>query len=181
MRYKIIRSDRKTVALQVKAGEVIVRAPLKMTREEISRFVDEHRDWINKKLATSVGKPSGPIITEEGIRLLTERAHEIIPPRVAYYASLVGVDYNHIAIRHQKTKWGSCSGKKNLNFNCLLLLTPTEVMDSVIVHELCHLKHMNHSKEFYNEVLRVCPDYKKHDRWLKENGGDLIRRLPNKK
>lgn len=181
MQYRIIRSDRKTVALQVKAGEVIVRAPRAMTREEIADFVARHEDWIRKKLAIFPKKLSGPVITEEGIRLLTERAHEMIPPRVKYYASLIGVDYNRVTIRHQKTKWGSCSGKKNLNFNCLLLLTPTEVMDSVIVHELCHLKHMNHSKEFYNEVLRVCPDYKKHNRWLKVNGAGIIRRLPNEK
>ena len=180
MQYRIIRSDRKTVALQVKSGEVTVRAPRAMRDEEIADFVARHEDWIRKKLATFAGKPSGPRITEEGMRLLVKRAHEIIPPRVKYYASLIGVDYNRIAIRHQKTKWGSCSGKKNLNFNCLLLLTPTEVMDSVIVHELCHLKYMNHSKEFYNEVLRVCPNYKKYDRWLKQNGGDLIRRMPNK-
>ena len=180
MQYSIIRSDRKTVALQVKSGEVIVRAPRAMTREEISAFVDKHRDWINKKLVMFSKSPSGPAITEEGIALLSTRARAIIPPRVAYYASVIGVDYNRVTIRHQKTKWGSCSGKKNLNFNCLLLLTPTEVMDSVIVHELCHLKHMNHSKAFYNEVLRVCPDYKKHDRWLKQNGGDLIRRMLKK-
>ena len=177
MQYRIIKSDRKTVALQVKAGEVIVRAPRIMTREEIAEFVARHADWINKKLAMFEKATSAPAITEEGINLLTERARAIIPPRVAYYASLIGVDYNRVTIRHQKTKWGSCSGKKNLNFNCLLLLTPTEVMDSVIVHELCHLKHMNHSKAFYNEVLRVCPDYKKHDRWLKQNGGGIIRRM----
>ena len=180
MQYRVIKSDRKTVALQIKAGEVIVRAPRAMKQNEIAAFVARHEDWIRKKLATLKKESSGPAITEEGMRLLTKRAHEIIPPRVKYYASLIGVDYNRIAIRHQKTKWGSCSGKKNLNFNCLLLLTPTEVMDSVIVHELCHLKHMNHSKEFYNEVLRVCPDYKKHDRWLKQNGGNLIRRMPQK-
>lgn len=177
MQYRIIKSDRKTVALQIKNGEVIVRAPRAMRDDEIAAFVARHADWIRKKLATVVGKPSGPAITEEGLRLLTKRAHEIIPPRVKHYAALVGVDYNRVTIRHQKTKWGSCSGKKNLNFNCLLLLTPTEVMDSVIVHELCHLKHMNHSKEFYNEVLRVCPNYKKYDRWLKQNGGGIMRRM----
>ena len=180
MQYRIIRSDRKTVALQIKAGEVIVRAPFAMTREEIASFVARHEDWIRKKLVTFAGKPSGPTITEEGIRLLTERAHEIIPPRVKHYAALIGVDYNRVTIRHQKTKWGSCSGKKNLNFNCLLLLTPTEVMDSVIIHELCHLKYMNHSKEFYNEVLRVCPNYKTYDRWLKKNGAGIIRRMVHK-
>ena len=180
MQYRVIKSDRKTVALQIKAGEVIVRAPRAMRQDEIADFVARHEDWIRKKLAMFSKKPSGPVITEEGINLLTERARAIIPPRVAYYASLIGVDYNRVTIRHQKTKWGSCSGKKNLNFNCLLLLTPTEVMDSVIIHELCHLKHMNHSKEFYNEVLRVCPNYKKYDRWLKQNGGNLIRRMPQK-
>ena len=180
MQYRIIRSDRETVALQIKAGEVIVRAPYSMTDADIAAFVARHEDWARKKLAVMQAKPSGPMLTEEGIRLLTERARDIIPPRVAYYASLIGVDYNRVTVRHQKTKWGSCSGKKNLNFNCLLLLTPTEVMDSVIVHELCHLKHMDHSKEFYQEVLRVYPDYKKHDRWLKQNGGNLIRRLPKK-
>lgn len=180
MQYRIIRSDRKTVALQIKSGEVIVRAPRAMTREEIADFVARHREWINKKLAVFSGKPSGPPITEEGIRLLTDRARDMIPPRVAYYASLIGVDYNRVTIRHQKTKWGSCSGKKNLNFNCLLLLTPTEVMDSVIVHELCHLKHMNHSKEFYEEVLRVCPNYKQYNRWLKQNGAGIIRRMAHK-
>ena len=180
MQYRIIRSDRETVALQIKAGEVIVRAPHSMTQEDIAAFVARHEDWAHKKLAAMQAKPSGPTITEEGIRLLTERARDIIPPRVAYYASLIGVEYNRVTVRHQKTKWGSCSGKKNLNFNCLLLLTPTEVMDSVIVHELCHLKHMDHSKEFYQEVLRVCPDYKKHNRWLKQNGGGIIRRLPQK-
>ncbi len=180
MQYRIIKSDRKTVALQVKAGEVTVRAPRAMTREEIAAFVARHEDWIRKKLATFGEKPSGPPITEEGIRLLTERARDVIPPRVKYYASLIGVDYNRVTIRHQKTKWGSCSGRKNLNFNCLLLLTPTEVMDSVIVHELCHLKFMNHSKEFYNEVLRVCPNYKTYDRWLKQNGAGIIRRMAHK-
>ena len=178
MQYRVIKSDRKTVALQIKSGEVIVRAPRAMRQEEIASFVARHEDWIRKKLATVKKEPSGPPLTEEGVRFLTERARAIIPPRVKYYAALVGVDYNRVTIRHQKSKWGSCSGKKNLNFNCLLLLMPIEVMDSVIVHELCHLKHMNHSKEFYNEVLRVYPDYKKHDRWLKQNGSGIMRRLP---
>ena len=180
MQYRIIRSDRKTVALQIKAGEVVVRAPHAMRDDEIAAFVARHEDWIRKKLDAFPKKPNGPAITEEGMRLLVKRAHEIIPPRVQYYAAIIGVEYNRIAIRHQKTKWGSCSGKKNLNFNCLLLLTPTEVMDSVIIHELCHLKHMNHSKEFYNEVLRVCPDYKTHNLWLKKNGPGIIRRMTEK-
>ncbi|MBR4241372.1 MAG: M48 family metallopeptidase, partial [Eubacterium sp.] len=75
------------------------------------------------------------------------------------------------------TKWGSCSSKGNLNFNCLLMLTPPEVIDSVVVHELCHRKEMNHSKRFYDEVLRVYPDYKKWNKWLKDNGSAIMNRM----
>ena len=179
MQYRIIRSDRKTVALQVKGGEVTVRAPYAMRDHEIAAFVAKNEEWIRKKLKALPAKASGSRLTDEDIKKLTARARTVIPVRAQYYAALLGVQYNRITVRHQKTKWGSCSGKGNLNFNCLLLLMPTEVMDCVIVHELCHLKHMNHSKEFYNEVLRVCPDYKKHNRWLKENGAGIIRRMIN--
>ena len=82
-----------------------------------------------------------------------------------------------VTIRNQKSKWGSCSSKGNLNFNCLLMLTPPEVLDSVVVHELCHLKEMNHSPRFYAEVRRVFPDYDKWDRWLKEHGAAIMRRM----
>ena len=108
---------------------------------------------------------------------MADRALEVIPRRAAYYAPLVGVQYGRITIRNQRTRWGSCSGKRNLNFNCLLMLAPPEVVDSVVVHELCHLKEMNHSPRFYAEVLRVFPDYRKWDKWLKENGAALLARM----
>ena len=108
------------------------------------------------------------------IRQLADKALEIIPGRVNYYAPLVGVTYGRITIRNQRSKWGSCSSKGNLNFNCLLMLTPPEVIDSVVVHELCHRKEMNHSDRFYSEVLRVFPDYWKWERWLKDNGNILM-------
>ncbi|MDY3888895.1 MAG: M48 family metallopeptidase, partial [Agathobacter sp.] len=85
---------------------------------------------------------------------------EYIPKRVAYFADIMGVDYGRITIRMQKTRWGSCSSKGNLNFNCLLMLAPPEVIDYVVVHELCHRKEMNHSKAFWREVERVLPDYR---------------------
>ena len=111
------------------------------------------------------------------IEILAKEALRVIPERVAYYAPRVGVRYGRITIRNQRTRWGSCSGKKNLNFNCLLMLTPPEVLDSVVVHELCHILEMNHSKRFYANVLRVYPDYYKQHAWLKENGGALLRRM----
>lgn len=180
MKYKIIRSDRQTVGLEVEAGKVTVRAPRKMSRRDIAAFVKENNAWINQKLKQFPKRVKGSPLSEEDIKALTERAKTIIPPRVQYYAAAIGVNYNRVTIRHQKTKWGSCSGRKNLNFNCLLLFTPVEVMDSVIVHELCHLKHMNHSKDFYDELHRFCPHYDQYDRWLKENGVNIIGRMKDK-
>ena len=93
------------------------------------------------------------------------------------FAPLVGVTYGRITIRSQHTLWGSCSSKGNLNFNCLLMLTPPEVLDYVVVHELCHRKEMNHSARFRAEVEHVLPDYEIQRKWLRENGTALIFRL----
>ena len=181
MDYTLIRSSRRTVALEIREDGLLVRAPMRMTETEIEAFLMKHRRWIfthmeqrsRQKKALEAVEP----LTPEDIRALAQRAGEVIPHRVAHYAPLVGVSYGRITIRAQKTRWGSCSAKGNLNFNCLLMLAPPEVLDSVVVHELCHRKEMDHSDSFYREVLRVCPDYWERHRWLKENGGLLIRRM----
>ncbi|MCI6059573.1 MAG: M48 family metallopeptidase [Dorea sp.] len=180
--YTMIRSDRKTIGLEVKPdGQVIVRAPRRLSESEIRGFVQKHRAWILKhqKMVNERVEKRREIrkLTKQEIQKLADQAVEVIPKRVAYYAPKVGVTYGRITIRNQKTRWGSCSSKGNLNFNCLLMLTPPEVLDSVVVHELCHRKEMNHSKQFYEEVLRVYPDYWKWNRWLKENGSFLLAHL----
>ena len=180
--YKVIRSNRRTIGLEVKGdGQVIVRAPIKLAESEIQRFIEQHEDWIKKHLEMAKQKresrPPAEMLTPAQIQELAEQALEVIPRRVAYYAPKVGVTYGKITIRNQKSRWGSCSSKGNLNFNCLLMLAPPEVLDSVVVHELCHRKEMNHSDRFYKEVLRVFPDYRKCNKWLKENGSQLIRRM----
>lgn len=101
-----------------------------------------------------------PALSHEEIRQLARKAMKVIPERVAYYAPLVGVDYGRITIRNQKTRWGSCSSRGNLNFNCLLMLTPPEIIDYVVVHELCHRKEMNHSPLFWKEVENIL------ERWI---------------
>ena len=93
------------------------------------------------------------------------------------YSLSMGVNPNRITIRNQRTRWGSCSSKGNLNFNCLLSLVPERVMEYVVVHELAHLIEMNHSKRFWKIVEEIIPDYKEQKRWLKENGDGLIRKL----
>ena len=179
MEYKLIRSGRKTLALQIKNGAVIIRAPFKTSKEDIDSFIEKHRGWIEKNLSKMKEREEalGGIrhLSEEDIRALADKAREIVPNRVRFYAEKIGVTYAKITIRKQSTRWGSCSAKGNLNFNCLLMLAPPEVLDSVVVHELCHRKEMNHSKRFYVEVLRAYPEYRKWDRWLKDNGEILMR------
>lgn len=117
-------------------------------------------------------------LTMEAMHKLADKALEIIPSRAAYFAQLVGVTYGRITIRNQKSRWESCSGNGNLNFNCLLMLVPTEVLDYVIVHELCHRKEVNHSQKFWVEVENILPDYRKQKLWLKEHGDEIMMRMP---
>ena len=179
--YTLTRSRRKTISCSIKDGLVIVRAPLRMSEKQIREFLEKHRTWIEKhiekerKLKEEI--KGLPKLTYDEIKQLALEAKAVIPERVRYYAAIIGVTYGRITIRNQKTVWRSCTAKGNLNFNCLLMLTPREVLDSIVVHELCHRKHMNHSQAFYDEVLRTCPDYRKWEKWLKENGKVLLGRM----
>ncbi|MBQ1174910.1 MAG: DUF45 domain-containing protein [Treponema sp.] len=161
--------------------KVIVKVPLGTPIFVAEKFIMEKKDWITKQMAklekqTALADSMGPL-TEEDIKQIKKKAKKVIPERVEHYAKLVGISYNRIFIRLQKSRWGSCSVDGNLNFNCLLVLMPPEVLDSVVVHELCHRKYMNHSREFYDEVLRLFPDYKWCDKWLKQNGGAYFKRV----
>lgn len=177
----IIRSNRKTLSIQLKSGEIIARAPLRMKDKEIYSFIESKKSWIEKNLAKTEEREKAisevQPFTQEEIKALAEKAKTIIPERVRYYAPKIGVTYNRITIRCQRTRWGSCSSKGNLNFNCLLALFPIEVIDSVVVHELCHRKHMNHSPQFYAEIEKVFPDYRRCNKWLKDNGGLYMAKL----
>ena len=183
MNYKveIIRSNRKTLGLEIKPdGRVIARAPYGLKQSEIDKFINEKSSWIDKhllKLQNAQNESNLEKLSADEIQELADKALQYIPKRVEYYAKIIGVDYGRITIRNQRTKWGSCSSKGNLNFNCLLMLTPPEVIDSVVVHELCHRKEMNHSKKFYSEVLRVYPEYQKWNKWLKDNGPAIMGRM----
>ena len=181
MEYEVIRSSRRSFAAQIKQSKLIIRAPLLATDAQVQRFIRQNQHWIDTHLAKAQARQqeleSVHKLTAEEIRKLAKKAKTVIPERVAWYAPLVGVSYGRITIRTQRSRWGSCSGKGNLNFNCLLMLTPPEVLDSVVVHELCHRKEMNHSDRFYAEVLRVFPDYRDRERWLKEHGDELMAML----
>lgn len=181
---EILRSSRKTLAIEVRPdGEIRIRAPRFCTNTEISRFIQKNRNWIAGKLelaeqrqkrrSTSEGQP----FTEQEIRALAKQAMRELPPRLRAFAQRMGVTYGRVTIRNQKTRWGSCSSRGNLNFNCLLMLAPEEVQDYVLVHELAHRIEMNHSPRFWKIVESVLPDYKARKQWLKREGGAIIERL----
>lgn len=181
---RIIRSRRKTIGLQIDDSLAItVKVPFQMSSGEIRRFVERQSGWIGKhceiirKRQEERGGEAEAVLTREEINRLAERALAYIPERVALFAPIVKVSYGRITIRNQRSRWGSCSGKGNLNFNCLLMLMPPEVIDYVVVHELCHRREMNHSADFWRLVEEVLPDYKKHRQWLKENGAAVMRRM----
>ena len=173
--YIIKKSRRTTISVQITPDQkLLVKAPADTRIKEVEEFLREKRDWIIKQInrtkVTSQQAAQMGILSDKEIRKLKRDAKKIIPERVEYYAKLSGITYNRIFIRLQKSRWGSCSVEGNLNFNALLALMPLEVLDSVVVHELCHRRHMDHSKAFYDEVLKIFPDYKKWDKWLKQNG-----------
>ena len=158
MNIAVIRSRRRTLALQVRQnGEVVVRAPLFVREQEVRRFVEEHLNWIEKqqrKLFVAAGQRSEirPLTAAE-LSALREQARRDFTERAKLYAPRVGVTYGRISIRHQKTKWGSCSSGGNLNFNCLLMLAPETVRDY---------------------VERVLPGYREARKWLKTHGQELM-------
>ena len=196
---EVIRSKRKTIAIEInREGRVLVRAPYNVGNLRIREFVESHSGWIEKNLKKikeqrsadhMTGDSDGfdadgiistdnlPELSEADIATLTDTAKVVIPGKAALYAEQIGVTYGRITIRHQKSRWGSCSAKGNLNFNCLLMQAPEEILDYVIIHELCHRKQMNHSSKFWAEVEAVCPDYKKRRRWLKDHGDELMHSL----
>ncbi len=180
MDINIIRSKRRTYAAEIRDCKVIVRAPLWADDAQIGRFVEKHRHWIEVHLQKAQERAAAQELEEKlseaELRALAQQAATVIPERVRFYAQKIGVTYGRITIRSQKTRWGSCSAKGNLNFNCMLMLAPPEVVDSVVVHELCHRKEMNHSPRFYAEGVEAFPEYRKWNKWLKENGAAILRR-----
>lgn len=122
-------------------------------------------------LGRSAEDPRPPVmVLEEWYR---EEAKDFLYERVRHWAEQIGVQYRRMAIKDQRTLWGSCSKDGNLNFNWRLVMAPAEVLDYVVVHELAHLLEMNHSKRFWAVVTRQCPDHKAHRRWLREHSRDL--------
>lgn len=179
---EVRRSKRKSAAIKITADmQIVVFVPLYVSDNEIEKLVISKSKWIDEhmlKVQSTIDERSKlEKITFEQVKELADQAVEYIPKRVKYYAEKENFVYNKITIKNLVSRWGSCSTKGNLNFNCLLMLTPDYVIDYIVVHELCHLREMNHSEKFWTEVEKIMPDYQRAELWLKQNGGNLISRM----
>lgn len=179
---EVRRSKRKSAAIKITADmQIVVFVPLYVSDNEIERLVISKSKWIDEhmlKVQSTIDERSKlEKITFEQVKELADQAVEYIPKRVKYYAEKENFIYNKITIKNLVSRWGSCSTKGNLNFNCLLMLTPDYVIDYIVVHELCHLREMNHSEKFWAEVEKIMPDYQRAELWLKQNSGNLISKM----
>lgn len=166
------RKERKTLSIGIQEdGSLMIKAPLYMNKETIERFLNQKRYWIYKQAKRMEDNRKNQIVySREQESVLRQQARIKLTERTDYYKKILGVEYKRIRIADQKTRWGSCSSTGTISYNWHLVLLPDAILDYVVVHELCHLQHMNHSKDFWDLVECILPDYRSRRKWLKENG-----------
>lgn len=154
LQYEIIYSKIKNVYIQIKDGKVLIKAPKKISKKDLNRIIENKYNWIQKSLEKEKKKQEKrPLYTQEQFKQIIEKnANELI--------KITGLIPNKIRIKDIKYAWGSCSINKNITINQKLISYNERAIRYVILHELCHLEYMNHSKEFWNLVQRYMPEYK---------------------
>lgn len=174
IRILVIRSARKSLGLEVRdANAVLARIPARVSDRELKAFVENHRSWILEKTAVMAereeNRKSTPAPPPELLSKTDRMKIQLkIGKRVRHYCETMGVTVGYVAVKNQKTRWGSCSAKGNVNFNYQLAFLPEELLDYVVIHELAHRRHMDHSRAFWAEVEKYCPDYRERRAALKE-------------
>ena len=168
--YELIRSDRRTIALEVtRDGRVLIRAPRRMAQRDIDAFFDKHRKWLREHLSRQqLWQTAHPEPSDEEQQQLIARAKAELPKKVAHYAGVMGLQPAGISITSARTRFGSCSPKNRLCFSWRLMQYPQEAIDYVVVHELAHLIHRNHGPDFHALVASVLPDHQARRAMLKE-------------
>jgi len=175
--YSLVRSSRKTVALYVRPDASLeVRAPLRVSRAAIDRFVASKERWIGEKRRTALERLerqaafrlSGDDAEKAArIQAYKQRAKQLLPEKTAAFTARMGLKPRAVKINSAKTRWGSCSAQKNINYSWRLVMAEDDVIDYVVVHELAHLREMNHSPRFWAIVAGVLPDYRERQKRLK--------------
>ena len=174
IRVSVIRSARKSLGLEVRdANTVLARIPTRVSDRELKAFVENHRSWILEKTEVMAereeNRKSTPAPPPELLSKTDRMKIQLkIGKRVRHYCATMGVTVGYVTVKNQKTRWGSCSAKGNVNFNYQLAFLPDELLDYVVIHELAHRRHMNHSRAFWAEVEKYCPDYLERREQLKE-------------
>lgn len=168
--YRLIYSNRRTLALQITPdGELVVRAPRRTPERSVRDFVAAHKDWIARNLARQTQRRAAyPEPDDAGAARLRALAKKILPEKVERYARAMGVRPTRITITSAKTRFGSCSGKNAVCFSWRLMQYPDAAIDYVVVHELAHIVHHDHSAAFYAVVGQVLPDYKARQKLLRQ-------------
>ena len=167
--YELIRSHRKTLALEITADcRILVRAPMRLSQARIDAFVEGHADWIARHLERQRQRAAQmpPAPTEDEIEALKKKARSILPEKVAYWSQKMGVTPTGIKITTARKRYGSCSGKNSLCFSCFLMRCPEEAIDLVVVHELCHIRVRNHGPAFYALLEQHLPDHRERKKQL---------------
>lgn len=164
----IIRAKRKTISLSVNDNlQAVVRAPYGVSEKSIKEFVESNSAWLEKAILKKQKQLERYNISDDEKEQLKALAKQVIPERVEYYSRLMNLYPTDVKITSAKKRFGSCNGKNSLCFSYFLMKYPAEAIDYVVVHELAHIKHHNHSKDFYSLIAQYLPDYKKRERMLR--------------
>ena len=171
---EILRSKRRSLALHIQPdGRLIVRAPRFVGQAQVHRFIRQHIAWIEKTRARLIEKRKQAqewrMQFPESDAQYKARALPVLKERCEFFAPLMGVAYQKIGLSNAATRWGSCSPQARLRFNWRLVMAPPEVLDYVVVHELAHLKELNHSKRFWALVKEAAPYYLEAKKWLRQH------------
>ena len=170
--YTLIRSSRRTLGLEITADlQVVVRAPKRCSQRVIQQFVDGHEEWIAKHMAVQQRRRQAALarqVTPQQQEELRRRAAQYIPARVAHYGAIMGLTPTNVRITSAQKRFGSCSGDNRLCFSWRLMQYPAEAVDYVVVHELAHIRHHDHSRDFWRLVESVMPDYRARQALLRD-------------
>lgn len=167
--YRVVRSKRKTAALEINENcRLIVRVPLRYSQKAVEDLLLKHRAWIEKHMKIQRERLKDKVVlSQQEVNELKEKAKAQIPPKVEYYSRIMNLKPTGVKITSAQKRFGSCSGKNSLCFSYILMQYPDKAVDYVVVHELAHIVHKNHSREFYELIEKYLPDYREREKLLK--------------
>lgn len=170
--YTLIRSDRRSLGMEITPDlRIVVRAPRRCPQREIDRFVESHENWLQTHLPIQERRRQAALarqVTPEQEKALRQKAAQILPQRVALYSRRMGLTPTGVRITGAQKRFGSCSSKHSLCFSWRLMQYPMEAVDYVVVHELAHIRHPDHSRDFYRLVEQYLPDYRQREALLRD-------------